>query len=137
MCLHSSVADFSYAVGFLSMAMIRHSHGQELPPSDELESSLNDAAIAAAELTEMGQQNVIAAMMVMCENVSWWGSALTEYEDHQQQCMNLHQAILNRIELLQANSDDDEEEVKGLIPDEVYGDVNPEHLEHIKHCFSL
>jgi hypothetical protein len=32
---------------------------------------------------------------------------------------------------------DEEEEESNLIPDEVYGEVNPEDLEHLKTCFSL
>lgn len=137
MTLQASVGKFAQAVGFLSMAMVRHSHGMDIPPASELDESLNDAAIAAVELYEMGQQNVVAAMMVMCEDVSWWGSALTEYDDHQKQCITLHESILNRIEKLKELSEEDEQEEASLIPDDVYGDVNPEHLEHIKYCFSL
>jgi predicted translin family RNA/ssDNA-binding protein len=105
MQFRDSVNQLSSAVGFLSMCMINASHGADLPPMDQQEAALNDAARAVADLYSMGHQHTVAAMMQMSESVSWWGSAHQEYEAHEGEAVSLFQAICERMMELPVEDD--------------------------------
>jgi hypothetical protein len=105
------VQQFSAAVGFLACQMIRASHGGDVAPQSQLDEALDDAASAMSYLYDAQQQHVVAAMMEMAENVSWWGSAHQEFHLHEAEAVALFRSIGERMQQL---NDADEEAASGL-----------------------
>jgi hypothetical protein len=137
----AAVNDFANAVGFLSMAMIRHSHGDSIPSQQDLDSALDDAARAMSALYDAQQQHVVAAMMQTFENVSWWGSAHQEYERHEQEALCLYRSIGERMEQLNAADEEAASVISHLLSDEEEDEDAvlefTAEKEHLARCLSI
>lgn len=138
MCVHSSITQFAGSVSHLVNLEVGHKFYNQ-PANEELYyNSLMDAAEALNELQDMGQINMIGACMEGIETATWYMTPEQDYQVHSLFIQKIYSMVVevSKPDEGEDGAEDDDSPVD-FIPDDVYGDVDPEQLEHLKKCFNL
>ena len=105
---------FSAAIAYLAKMAIAAKHAPkeiyaEIQDAEALAEAYRDAKIAANELNEMGQAQIIGCMMEAIEAAAWQLSPSQDYEDHQAMMLDIFQEMME----IEIDSEEDEAPEEG------------------------
>lgn len=137
MSFHDSADKFSFALSWLvhQHMSVAFARSYEID-QESWNKALSDAHQSLTELESMGQHSVISTSFWSVANATYFFSPLESFEEHQDMLDQVFEAVANFGDA--SNSDEEETESSSdFIEDDIYGDVDPDHLEHLKNCFNL
>lgn len=137
---NEAIEQFTIAMSWLQAQAIRLRFDSNYQ-FDGWDNAKHDAAVAGKWLIDNGHEHLIFPMMEMLEYSTWYFSPEEESQEHCKFLESLYREVVDYayatlVDDADDNTDQDKDASDNLIPDEIYGDVDPDQVELLKACFA-